>query len=492
MEKFVTKDFGAEVYDRSTCINDIIEDKVVNSEEREDSDDAFFIGDLGDLIAKQKKWLTYLPRVEPFYAVKCNPDPVVLKILAALKTGFDCASKSEIQTILNLGVHPSRIIFANPCKQKSHIKFAAAHNVALMTFDNEAELIKVKALYPEAKLVLRILTDDSSAQCQLGLKYGCHTKHAPYLLETAREMELNVVGISFHVGSGCRDARTFGEAILDAKNIMEYGERLGYQMNLLDIGGGYPGQASAAIPFEKFTEAINAALAEHFPPGCGTRIIAEPGRFYAASAFTLAVNITTKRVVARDIWTFKVPESEDLVSNTIAPDRCEEPAFMYYVNDGVYGSFNCLLYDHATVSPTLLKPRDSDVATFSTSIWGPSCDGLDRIMEHCLLPELDCGEWIVFQDMGAYTMCAGSEFNGFKRPICYYVIPENLVPLMNRLFPDDSAHANCFTYKENLHTASAAVACPRPIGSKACSDGNKDINTALFGCSPPVFVAANI
>ena len=111
-----------------------------------------------------------------------------------------------------------------------------------------------------SRLVLRILTDDSSAQCQLGLKYGCHTKHAPYLLEKARELGLDVVGVSFHVGSGCRDARTFGEAIQDAKDLMGYGTRLGYRMNMLDIGGGYPGQASANIPFEEVIYFIAVAI----------------------------------------------------------------------------------------------------------------------------------------------------------------------------------------------------------------------------------------
>ncbi|XP_072017907.1 LOW QUALITY PROTEIN: ornithine decarboxylase-like [Amphiura filiformis] len=487
MEKLVSGNFEAEVYSRETGVRDIIEDKLVNNSDREDSDDAFFIGDIGDLVAKQKKWLTHLPRVEPFYAVKCNPDPVILKVLAALKTGFDCASKAEIQAVLNLGVHPSRIIFANPCKQKSHIRFAAEKGVSMMTLDNEAELYKVKQIFPKPNWCYVMLTDDSSAQCQLGIKFGCHTKHTPFLLDKAKELELNVIGVSFHVGSGCRDARTFGEAIQDAKDTMDRGKRLGFQMNLLDIGGGYPGQASANIPFERFCEVINEALAEHFPPGCGTRIIAEPGRFYVASAFTLAVNVTTKRVVARDLQTFKVPESEDLVSNSVAPDRCEEPAFMYYVNDGVYGSFNCLLYDHATVEPALLKERDDCVPTFSTSIWGPSCDGLDRIMEHCLLPELEVGEWIVFQDMGAYTMCAGSEFNGFKRPICYYVIPETLVPVIQNLFPDDNTYA-CYTCKESTHLAPYSPTRAIPIARSPSIIDSDDFT--LYSCSPPITVGA--
>lgn len=120
---------------------------------------------------------------------------MVVKLLASLQCGFDCASKSEIQQVLDLGVDPSRIIYANPCKQASFVRFAAQHNVARMTFDNAEELAKIKRLYPGAELLLRILTDDSNSLCQLGLKFGAPLENVPHLLQTAKDLELNVVGV---------------------------------------------------------------------------------------------------------------------------------------------------------------------------------------------------------------------------------------------------------------------------------------------------------
>ncbi|XP_071510161.1 ornithine decarboxylase-like [Diadema antillarum] len=461
MEEFITENFKVELFDsKQTTMSDIINGKIEDPTLREDPDDAFYICDLGDVFEKHRKWLLNLPRVEPHYAVKCNPDPRVLKLMTAMNMGFDCASKNEIQLMLNMGVDPSRIIFANPCKQRSHLKFAATNSVSLMTFDNEAELHKIKKIYPEAKLVLRILTDDSTAQCQLGLKFGCHPRHAPALLRIAQDLELNVVGVSFHVGSGCRDALTYLESIRNAREIFDFAADLGYNMSLLDIGGGFPGQASAPITFEEMASVINRALDESFPVGCGVRIIAEPGRFYVASAVTVMVNVTTKRLVARDIPTYKVAESDDIVANSVAPSKKDEPAFMYYVNDGVYGSFNCLLFDHASVEPVLLNERPADTQTFSTSIWGPSCDGMDRIMEHCIMPELDVGEWLVFRDMGAYTLCASSEFNGFKRPRGYYVMSNVYLPILEYLLDDcksvrgghltDEGYAACLAGDDTL------------------------------------------
>lgn len=140
------------------------------------------------------------------------------------------------------------------------------------------------------------------------------------------------------------------------------------------------------------------------------RIIAEPGRYYVASAFTLAVNIIAKKIVLKE-----QTGSDD-------EDESSEQTFMYYVNDGVYGSFNCILYDHAHVKPLLQKRPKPDEKYYSSSIWGPTCDGLDRIVERCDLPEMHVGDWMLFENMGAYTVAAASTFNGFQRPTIYYVM----------------------------------------------------------------------
>lgn len=376
----------------------------INVSQREGLEDAFFIGDLNDIIAKHALWKHMLPRVEPHYAVKCNNDSGVLATLAQLGTGFDCASKAEIQSVLALkSVAPSQIIYANPCKQTSHIKYAAKAGVRLMTFDNEHELHKTAAVAPNAKLVLRILPPDSKAQCQLGMKFGCHPDNTSSLLKIARELGLDVMGISFHVGSGCEEAGAFAAAVRAARCAWDEALRLGFSMTLLDIGGGFPGQDDAKVSFVEICTSLRPALDELFPHEDGLRIIAEPGRFFVASAFTLAVNVIAKRIVP------------DVVHGNAAGS----PRLMYYVNDGVYGSFNCLLYDHAEVVAHAAYERPGAARVLS-SVWGPTCDGLDCIIDSAVLPELEVGDWLVFRNMGAYTMAAGSEFNGMPRPGLVY------------------------------------------------------------------------
>ena len=159
------------------------------------NDDAFFLCDLGTVIQQHEEWTRLCPGIEPFYAVKCNNDPALLQSLASLGTGFDCASRAEIEQVLSLGVAPERIIFANPCKMKSHIEFARDQGVAMMTFDDEHEMEKIRKHYPGAKLVLRILPPPSKAQCNLGCKYGVLPDRAPELVTKAVQMEMNLVGV---------------------------------------------------------------------------------------------------------------------------------------------------------------------------------------------------------------------------------------------------------------------------------------------------------
>ncbi|KAJ2612905.1 Ornithine decarboxylase [Coemansia sp. RSA 1365] len=377
------------------------------------AEDAFFVADLGEVYRQYIQWTAHLPRVQPFFAVKCNPDPLVIKLLARLGAGFDCASKSEIMQVLHEeGIGAHNIIYAHPCKPASHLRFAQAVGVSMMTFDNADELVKISQLYPEAKAVLRILTDDSQSLCQLGLKFGAAPGDVPSLLATAQQLGIDVVGVSFHVGSGCQSESAFADAVLRARRVFDQAAQFGFRLSLLDVGGGFPGRGDqSGLSFSAVADVLCSALAKHFPVGAfgHVRIIAEPGRYFVASAFSLAVNVIARRKVERD----------------------EGWGFRYYVNDGVYGSFNCIMFDHQHPQPRVLMSRghlvtehDCQEPLYESSVWGPTCDSIDCIVPSGLLPELQTGDWLVFGGMGAYTICAASRFNGFKISDLVYVDTE--------------------------------------------------------------------
>uniref|UniRef100_A0A674PLQ3 ornithine decarboxylase n=1 Tax=Takifugu rubripes TaxID=31033 RepID=A0A674PLQ3_TAKRU len=346
------------------------------------------------LIQMHLKWLSYLPRVKPFYAVKCNSTETVLRTLNALGTGFDCASKGEISQVLSLGVKPENIIYAHTTKPQSHIKYACAQGVNLMTFDDEEELQKVSRCHPKAKLVLRIAVDDSSSFYRLSSKFGAGLSTTGRLLECAAELGLEVVGVSFHIGSKCSQSLAFRQAIADARSVFDTAVS---DFSLLDIGGGFSGKD---FPF---SEVINGALDEYFPFESGVQVIAEPGRYYAESPFTLAANIIAKRIIMEDMRT----EGE-------VPERL----MMYYLSDGVYGSLNFLLRD-VQVSPYLHRSSEK---RYRSVIWGPTCDYIDKIVDNYLVPELHVGDWLLIDNIGAYGISISTEFNGFKRSSIYSVV----------------------------------------------------------------------
>ncbi|XP_012283835.1 ornithine decarboxylase [Orussus abietinus] len=413
--KVTNLDERIHVLDGASSVMTVIKDIATSGLQEE----AFYVLDIGDIVHKHQIWKERLPRVDPYYAVKCNDTLTVLEVLASLGIGFDCASKSEINKVLGVGVDSSRIIFANPAKPASHIRHAAAVGVDTMTVDNESELHKIKKLHPAAKIVLRIRCDAELAQCQLGMKFGCDPNfEAPNLLHVSRMLDLDVVGVSFHVGSGCQDPPVFKRAICHAKMLFDLATELGFKPYLLDLGGGYPGNKGTSI--DKMADVINKAIDEYFPTD-DVHIIAEPGRFYVASAFTLATSIHSKRSV----------RSDEKSPSTITHN-------MYYINDGVYGSFNCLLYDHQHVTPIPLKSGCGKM--IPSSIWGPTCDGLDQVVDNILLHEMDLGEWIIFENMGAYTLPVASPFNGFPVPKVHVVADEAVWLLLKDALPLTEDH----------------------------------------------------
>ena len=326
----------------------------------------------------------------------------MLRLLANLGAGFDCASKTEIEQVLGLGVDPSSIVYAQPCKTNSYVRFVRSMGVKRMTFDNADELHKIAKLYPGAELLLRIMTDDTSSLCRLSMKFGAALDTTDSLLATAKDLGLNVTGVSFHVGSGASDPVAFLQAVRDAHVVFQQGRAHGFDMNMLDVGGGF-----CSDTFNHMSRVLGNALDEYFPEGCGVEIIAEPGRFYVATAFTIACNIIARRTV----------EDASLGGK----------GYMAYLNDGVYGNFSCIMFDHQNPEPKILRTNGQLMYNkpgahacppgegVEYSLWGPTCDGIDRITESTRFERvLDVGDWMYFEDMGAYTRCSATKFNGFS------------------------------------------------------------------------------
>jgi ornithine decarboxylase len=379
-------------------VKDIIQDCI----QRRSGLNSFFLLDIGAIFRRYKLWKKCLPKIDIYYAVKCNPDKILLQTLSYLNVGFDVASKAELSMIYDLDINSDAIIFANPVKEIDHIMYARSIGINMMTFDNEDELKKISVFHPKAQLVLRIQVDDSKAKMPFGSKFGCPMNNLKNLFTLGKQLNISIIGVSFHVGSCCQDAIAYADAIHKAKEVFNLAETYDYKFNVLDIGGGFPGVDNQFDDhfddhFEDIANIINTAIETHFSDVPNLKIIAEPGRFFATSCGTLVTNVIGKKQIQID---------ENLI-------------YHYYINSNLYGMFNNIVFDKAIVYFNLLNKYPDE--KFNSTIFGQTCDSMDKIKDSFELPELACGDWLYVLNHGAYTIASGSTFNGFNLADVKYI-----------------------------------------------------------------------
>ncbi|NXO18822.1 AZIN2 inhibitor, partial [Oriolus oriolus] len=372
---------------------------------QEGDQQAFFVADLGDIVRKHLRFLKALPRVKPYFPVKCNGSEGVIRLLAELGAGFACANKAEISRVRGIGVPAERIFYSSPCKQVAHIRHAAARGVRLMAFDNEVELSKVARSHPRARMLLGI-TADSIPSAHPSMTFGTTLKSCRHLLEAAKEQAVEVVGISFHLGSRGLEPQAFARAVATAQLVFDVGAELGFRMSLLDIGGGFPGTEDARAPLEEMAALMNSALDLYFPEGCGVDVVARPGRFYVTSAFTLAVSITALEEIP-----VEQPGSDGRCDNGMCP-----AAFPSHSEPSP-----CSLAEEECGSKKSLVPCPEQPWR-SSSLRGPPGHGEDRIADGLELPQLHVGDWLLFGNMGAYSITASSPLTACPQPRVTYAM----------------------------------------------------------------------
>ena len=397
--------------------------------ETHQSDQPFYIVNLKEVIKKINLWRDNLPQIEPFYAIKCNPDEIIIKLMSCMGLGFDCASKNEISKVISAGVNPEKIIFANPCKMIEQIKYARANDVDLMTFDSSHELYKIKLYHPNAKLVIRIQTDDSKSRCKFNCKFGVRLDEVKTLLQQAQFMELDIMGVSFHVGSGCEDENVYRTAISDCKKVYDLAKEINFNITLIDIGGGFPGDSDDK--FLKMVTIINSSIQEYFTD-TNVKFIAEPGRYFVTSAYTLITSVINKKIVKNNNCGNNYNDggnknndgvnknNDNCILNSTQILDVDSKHIIYYLSEGVYGSFNNTIFDHAKIK---LQPfNERNEKQYECTIFGPTCDSFDKISTNCKLPDLSIGEVIYVENMGSYSIASSSNFNGFTQTECKYII----------------------------------------------------------------------
>jgi ornithine decarboxylase len=334
------------------------------------------------LLEQVARFHRLLPRVEPFYAMKANPDPGVLKMLAAAGLGFDVASVPEIEWALAAGASPERLVFANTMKRNESIEFACRRKVNLMTFDSEYELTKIAEHARGARVMVRVKVPNVGSVVELSLKFGADPADAVPLLLKAQRLGLKPTGICFHVGSQCTHGSNYLEAFELCKIIVNDALLKKLPLEMIDIGGGFPIRHFDTDEdwFAHMAPALHMELDRLFDKNL--RVIAEPGRSLVGPSGFLLTSVVGKSIRNNKHW--------------------------YFLDDGVYGALSGTIFDHCKYQFRVLKRGPTQLTTLA----GPTCDSLDIISSDEELPELNVGDYVYAQNIGAYSIAHATNFNG--------------------------------------------------------------------------------
>jgi ornithine decarboxylase len=350
-----------------------------------------FIVDHRALRENYGQFRKYMPRVQVYYAVKANSAPEIVRTFYEAGSSFDVASVAEFLTVHENVKDLSeeqrqafiwdRIIYANPIKATETLEQLDPYK-PLVTYDNHEEVLKIAKHAPHAGLVLRLRVPNTGSMVELSSKFGASPGEAADLIAFARNNKLEVEGLSFHVGSQCTNVQNYIQALnLTAAVFAEARER-GFDLKLLDIGGGFPAHYDDTIPaFKTLAQTINREIDRLFPQPI--EILAEPGRFLVASAATAVAQVIGKAV--------------------------REGKLCYYINDGVYQTFSGVIFDHCQYPLKAFKKGPVQLC----SVFGPTCDALDTISLAEQLPDLELGDYVYAPNIGAYSAASSTFFNGF-------------------------------------------------------------------------------
>ncbi|MGO9426489.1 MAG: type III PLP-dependent enzyme [Steroidobacteraceae bacterium] len=343
-----------------------------------------FIIDAERVRAQYNRLRAALPGVDLYYAVKSLPNAAVVATLSAAGSCFDLATNGEVELMRRVGVPPARCIHTHPIKREGDIRSALSFGVTRFVVDNPDEVRKFVKFRHRASLLIRVSFRSADTIADLSRKFGCDPGAALDLLALAAQLRIPVEGLSFHAGSQAAGPAMQVAAINVCRDLMFRAIERGHTLCTLDIGGGFPvDYLKTAVPIEEFCAPIRRALSSL---GMPVRVIAEPGRYIAAPA-AVAVSSVMGRALRDGRW-------------------------WYYLDDGLYGSYSGVMYEHAAYPIEALVPPGP---TTPCVLAGPTCDSVDVVSEQLELPKLKMGDLLVGREMGAYTWASASEFNFFPR-----------------------------------------------------------------------------
>ncbi|MDQ6849943.1 MAG: type III PLP-dependent enzyme [Actinomycetota bacterium] len=358
----------------------------------------YLMCDLNTVSRRFVRLRSALPQVSPFYAMKCNSSPEILRTLIALGSSFEVASIGELNALMAIGVDPAEVLFSNPIKAPAAVAAAREAGLWRFSFDSEGELRKLAQHAPGSAVYVRLRVDDSTSIFPLSRKFGAEAHQARALLLLARSLGLQPYGVTFHVGSQCTATSAWRLAIAAVGRLMSDMARDGIYLEMLNLGGGFPARYGREVPSISQIGTVIMAALDDLLPYRPALLAVEPGRHVVAESAVMVASVLGREVRANENW--------------------------IYLDVGAY---NGLMETQQTVNQWeyplwTSRPEHAFEAHLPFTITGPSCDSSDTMFYSVALPStIDVGDRVYIGAAGAYTLSYASTFNGFPIPTSLFV-----------------------------------------------------------------------
>lgn len=352
----------------------------------------FLLVDLNHIEEKYAEIRRNLPGIEVFYSMKANAHPRIVETLVKENASFDITSEAELNLLDKNKVPPERITCLNPIKSIDFLKRLHRSKITVLAYDSFDEVDKIAMHAPGSKLVLRIVVDNEGSDWPLTKKYGVDAAAAIHLLRYAREKDLEPIGLTFHVGSQCRNKNNWVNALFVCETLWARAKKENVNFSFLSLGGGLPIQHNRPIPaLEDIGKGIKKMLSSNFKSiDVPLRVAIEPGRAIVGDSGIMVTSVIGKAKRGNENW--------------------------LYIDAGVFNGFMETI-DGFTYE--IKTTRNTERKRFT--VGGPSCDSMDIPFKNIVLEDVEIGDKLYVLNAAAYTTVYASNFNGFSIPNTYFV-----------------------------------------------------------------------
>lgn len=332
------------------------------------------------------------------FAVKACSNIAILNIFGQMGGGADIVSGGELFRAMKAGIDPQKIIYSGVGKTRAEMREALYADILMFNVESPQELDRLQEVAAElgtrAPVAFRINPDvdpKTHAYISTGLaenKFGVPVDEALQEYLRARDMEnIEIVGVSCHIGSQLTQIDPFVEALQKIKEFVANLEQEGIGVKYLDLGGGVGITYDDEKPPHPHDYA--AAIRDELT-GMECTLILEPGRVITGNAGILVTEVQYTKVNTGG------EKDKRFVIVDAAMNDLTRPS--------LYGAYH-----------EIIPVRESDDTGYQVDIVGPICETSDFMARDRMMPEARQGDLLAIMSSGAYGFSMSSNYNSRPR-----------------------------------------------------------------------------